>query len=140
MRFPDVFSKLVVLLLCLPLIPVNAQSSVVYLDCNGWEIGSYKNKKGERVTINEPHNMIIGLNESTSRMKVGQKGGKMVTVEALFGSEKITGTLVKGKITFKIDRKTGHYTLALFKHDNKQRTEWSSGIGGICQKKDPTLF
>ncbi|WP_137007045.1 hypothetical protein [Synechococcus sp. UW105] len=101
--------------------PVKAQSSIVYLECNGWETGNYKNKKGNRVSISKPHNIIIALDEHNSRLKAGQKGQKMFPAKAYFSPGKISGKI--GKATIEIDRKTGHYALAIFKYTNKQRTD-----------------
>ena len=140
-RSSDVFSKLVWLLLCVPLMPVKSAPSITSLVCSGWLTGISKTTIGKSVKISKPHSVEIALDESNSKLRIGKPnvGNKPQPVweHASFGDTMIYSQ--SNSVGFRINRTSGSYR---FKGsgviDNKEMEDIL--ILGKCKKKYPILF
>ena len=121
--------KPLLLLFCLPLMPVKAQSQIVYLECSGFEVSddSSKSRKTYSVTFD--------LDESNSKLKMRKEGEDKSPEwqKASFNPSYITGKT--GKESFLINRHLDAYSFTMSRTTNKNGT-WSSKISGECKKKE----
>ena len=133
--------KVLLLLLCLPWMPVKAEPDVIHLDCSGWMTGSTKTKTGEKVKVSKPHSVEIALEEGNSQLRIGKPNvgykPQPPWEKARFGWVMIYSQM--NSIDLHVNRTTGSYKfMGNGKVDNKDMENVL--IVGKCKRKYPILF